>query len=322
MDAVLQEYEARRDEITTESFATIYAGGGTPSMLPPELFSPLISLADTGAEITIEANPEDVTEEWTDRILSAGFNRVSMGVQSLINEELTAVGRRHTAAQALRAISVLRSHGISNISCDLIYGLPEQTLESWDYSLQTMLELDLPHLSAYLLSYEPGTRLTARLNTGKISETPEDVIERMYSSLCSLTRQAGMNHYEISNFCKDGMHSRHNSSYWDFTPYLGLGPGAHSFDGRSRRFNPSRLKEYMISPDKFTIQEDLSPHDEHNDRVITSLRTSRGISPSFLNENEQREAIRLLEQTADGYFRIPESAWLMSNALMEPFIRI
>ena len=228
MAAVLQEYEARRDEITTESFATIYAGGGTPSLLPPELFSPLISLADTGAEITIEANPEDVTEEWTDRILSAGFNRVSMGVQSLIDEELTAVGRRHTAAQALRAISVLRSHGISNISCDLIYGLPEQTLESWDYSLQTMLELDLPHLSAYLLSYEPGTRLTARLNTGKISETPEDVIERMYSSLCSLTRQAGMNHYEISNFCKDGMHSRHNSSYWDFTPYLGLGPGAHS----------------------------------------------------------------------------------------------
>ncbi len=323
--AALTELQARRHEVTRsedELFSTVYIGGGTPSAIAPSLLSVFCSMAAPDAEITIESNPEDVTELWADEAMKAGFNRVSMGVQSLADGELRSVGRRHTAAQALQAVKTLRQSGFSNISLDLIYGLPEQDLQSWKDSLDGVLDLHTPHLSAYLLSYEPGTRLYTRLMAGKTKEASEELITQMYEYLCEATRKNGLEHYEISNFASPGMRSRHNSSYWDFTPYLGIGPGAHSFDGQTRRFNHADFNAYMKDPAGFTTAEPFEPNAIHNDMVITSLRTADGFDPAILSAKESADAKRLLEMTDHGRWRIAESDWLLSNSLMEPFIRV
>jgi oxygen-independent coproporphyrinogen-3 oxidase len=321
--AMRNEYAVRRlSEMGPDEFATIYVGGGTPSSISPQLLEPFLRHRRDDAEITIEANPDDVDTEWVEQIAALGFNRVSMGVQSLVDSELQAVGRRHSADQALRAIDTLRSRGIENISCDLIYGLPGQTIESWRYSLQRLLAEGLPHLSAYLLSYEPGTRLYAALTTGRLQEASEEMVQEMYAILCQEATAAGFQHYEISNFALPGLHSRHNSAYWDFTPYLGLGPGAHSFDGKVRRFNPPNIKQYVAASGLTTETEELSADERHNDIVITALRTARGISPDDLSIVELEEAKRTLQPTAGGRYRIAEEQWLLSNLLMEPFIRV
>lgn len=320
--AILKELKARRDEVGHEQFATIYVGGGTPSSINQKLLQPFMTEAAQGAEITIEANPEDVTPQWADAIMEIGVNRVSMGVQSLVDSELRAVGRRHTATRAIEAVATLRHAGVTNISLDLIYGLPGQTLDTWHRSLDGILSLEPQHLSAYLLSYEPGTRLYTRLTAGKIEEASDELVTAMYSNLCDSARRAGMEHYEISNFAMPGKHSRHNSSYWDFTPYLGLGPGAHSFDGKVRRYNPADLHRYMLSPESAAEAEPYEPHARHNDIVITALRTARGIDPAELNPAELEVALRTLDTTEEGRLRIAEDQWLLSNSLMEPLIRI
>lgn len=324
VDAVHQELDARRKEVLDcdELFQTLYVGGGTPSAINPELLTRFCDMAREDSEKTIEVNPEDVTPDWAKKAFSAGFNRVSMGVQSLNDEELRVVGRRHDSNRVFEAFSTLRDAGFANISLDLIYGLPGQDLASWEKSLQRVIDLRPEHISAYMLSYEPGTKLHALLQTGKLKETEEQTLADMYAMLCNRIDRAGYKHYEISNFALEGQHSRHNSSYWDFTPYLGLGPGAHSFDGSLRRFNPADLRSYMMNPRKSFVVEPPEPNSLHNDRIITGLRTSRGISPEGLNANELAIAEQLLLRTDSGFFRIPEDQWLLSNQIMEAFIRI
>lgn len=321
--ALMAEWRARRHETDHAGcYDTIYVGGGTPSIIAPALLEPFVVMRGPGAEVTIEANPEDVTPEWVQSVVAMGVNRVSMGVQSLVDSELAALGRRHTAARAIEAIATLRRGGIDNISCDLIYGLPGQDFDSWRRSLHGLLEQGLPHLSAYLLSYEPGTALYARLQAGKVEEADDDTVTQMYHELCRAAAEAGLEHYEISNFGLPERHSRHNSSYWDSTPYLGLGPGAHSFDGSVRRYNPHSLRDYMAAPEAFTVTDEVTAHSAHNDMVITSLRTARGIDPAMLNPEELRAARATLAPTAEGRWRIPEEQWLLSNSLMSPFIRV
>lgn len=317
-DALWRELQARRSEVG--DFSTAYVGGGTPSTIPPELLAPFLTLAS--GERTVEVNPEDITPDYAARLRAAGANRVSMGVQSLVDSELLAIGRRHSAARAVEAYNTLRDHGFDNISLDLIYGLPGQTLRSWQYSLSALLDLEPQHISAYLLSYEPGTLLHTRLAAGKITEAPDSLVERMYDLLCSETAAAGFDHYEISNFARPGFHARHNSSYWDMTPYLGLGPGAHSFDGVVRRANPAELRSYMAHPDCAFEIEFENDNEKHNDLVMTALRTARGIDPAALNDVELAEAHRTLVVTPDGRLRISEHDWLRSNTILAPFIRV
>lgn len=316
--ALQRELDARRGEVG--EFATVYIGGGTPSTMPPALLAPFLELAP--GERTVEVNPEDVTPGFARELRAAGANRVSMGVQSLVDSELAAIGRRHTAARAVEAFETLRNAGFDNISLDLIYGLPGQTADTWKRSLHGLLDLAPEHLSAYLLSYEPGTLLHTRLAAGRIAEAPEELVDEMYTLLCDSTRSAGMEHYEISNFARPGLHARHNSSYWDMTPYIGLGPGAHSFDGKVRRANPASLKEYMAAPTSAFVTEEENDNERHNDLVMTALRTARGIDPSALNTEELAAARRILEPAPGGRLRIPEQDWLLSNTLLEPFIRI
>lgn len=323
--ATLAELESRRLEVLDshdKKFDYIYIGGGTPSALSPELLHPYIACADNNAEITVEANPEDVTPEWAGALLHAGVNRVSLGIQSLIDSELAAVGRRHNSDRAVDAVKTLRQAGFTNISLDLMYGLPGQTFDSWCRSLDGVLALSPEHLSAYLLSIEPGTRLHARLLAGKFKESSDELIEQMYDRLCDAAKSAGFEHYEISNFAQPEKRSRHNSAYWDFTPYLGLGPGAHSFDGKTRRFNPGDFKKYMQDPAKAFEVEAAEEHSLHNDRVFTALRTSEGLDPAILTPSELDRARRLLSLTPAGRYRIDESQWLMSNSIISSFMRV
>lgn len=315
--AVDCELSVRRHEIG--EITTTYIGGGTPSSVSPGRLAPYLQLAS--GERTVEVNPEDVTPRQAEELLQAGANRVSMGVQSLNDDELSAIGRRHTAAGAHEAYNNLRKAGFTNISLDLIYGLPGQSLESWRRSLGELLDWGPEHLSAYILSYEPGTLLTARLNAGKIAEASDELIEQMYAHLCEATRSAGFNHYEISNFALTGREAQHNSSYWDMTPYLGLGPGAHSFDGSVRRENPANLKAYLSNPGGAAQIEEETADNKFNDRLITALRTARGIEQNVFNAYELNRARQLLEPAGAGRLRIAESRWLMANSILLELIR-
>lgn len=329
VDCVGREYEARKHELGGEPVRTVYFGGGTPSILSGEAVRRLASYFPLGdvEEFTIEVNPEDVTPAAVDAWRAAGVNRVSMGVQSLVDDELRTVRRRHSAADALEAIDILRRSGIENLSVDLIYGLPGQTAASFQYSLDTLIGKGIEHLSAYNLSYEPGTLLSRMLAEGRISEASEDTVAEMYRRLCDSASGAGFEHYEISNFGLPGFRSRHNSSYWDGTPYLGLGPGAHSLDyAGTRRYVPSNLREYLAGAQAVVDEE--SETDKLNDRIFTALRTSRGLDVSALPK-AQAEAVQasarpfiaagsLVEK--DGRLIIPEDKWLISNYIISELL--
>lgn len=315
--AVDRELRARRAEVG--EFQTVYIGGGTPSAIPPEYLAPYLKLAP--GERTVEVNPDDITPALAEGLLKAGANRISMGVQSLVDSELEAIGRRHNAATARKAYRTLRSAGFTNISLDLIYGLPGQSFESWQRSLGELLDWGPEHLSAYILSYEEGTLITSRLNAGKIAEASDELIERMYEHLCKTTADAGFSHYEISNFARPGFEARHNSAYWNMTPYLGLGPGAHSFDGTVRRASPANLKAYLANPESFAQTEEETGSNLFNDRLITALRTAKGIAENAFPPDELTLARRLLEPSTEGHLRIPERQWLLANSILLQLLR-
>lgn len=339
VDAALNEWR-QRSHVLTEPVDTLYFGGGTPSSLLPDLLKRLVDGLDIRSELreaTIEANPEDVSRQWVRFIVDeTAFRRVSMGVQSFSDPELSAIGRRHDSHRAIDAFRILREEGIANISCDLIYGLPGQNLKSWEKSLSTLIDLRPEHISAYLLSYEPGTRLYARLQQGKITEADDSMVEDMYSLLCERSATAGYRHYEISNFAKPGREAIHNSSYWDGSPYIGIGPGAHSWDGAKRSFNPSNLKEYIARRGlDFAETEEEDDNNRFNDMLITRLRTSRGIRLSEIAEKFGRRVADDFKTqcgrlTAEGFmsvdggdcYTIPESHWLTSNSILLQLIRV
>ena len=307
VDAVVAEALLRRGELRGASVRTLYLGGGTPSQLPMPLLSRLVmglgrAIDLSGVEeFTIEANPDDVSPEWARSLLPLGVNRVSMGVQSFEDGILRAIGRRHTAAQAVEAVNRLRDAGIGNISLDLIYGLPGQTVESWARSVRQTIDLAPQHISAYGLTYEPGTRLWHQRESGQVVEVPEEQCLEMYRLLVDMLRESGYEHYEISNFALPGCHSRHNSSYWDDTPYLGLGAAAHSYDGRIRRYNPSDLQQYIsrvMAGEPAFESEELTWRERYDERVMLGLRTSRGVDAARLREDFGDEAWRYFTREA------------------------
>ena len=291
VDALLAELRMRRDELPLARVHSIYIGGGTPSQLPARALAAILSEVcrlfpvDSDAEVTVEANPDDVTPEWLAALSHTPVNRLSMGVQSFDDALLRLIRRRHTAQQAVCAVEQAALHGISNVSIDLIYGLPTQTMEQWQADVRQALALDVQHLSAYSLSYEEGTPLWRMLEQGRIEEADEELSLRMYEHLIDSTRAAGFTHYEISNFCRPGRHSQHNSAYWHGVPYLGFGPGAHSYDGmRTRRWNLSDLKGYVQAAGSMPPhQSEVLTDDElYDETVMTRLRTSEGLSLDLL----------------------------------------
>lgn len=261
-------------------------------MLTPELLVQLLRQAETvfgrpRGEVTIEANPDDVTPTFMSAIRSTYINRISMGVQSFFDDDLRMLNRRHTAEQARRAVGICKENGLTNISVDLIYALPFQTLERWEHNIDQALALQVPHLSAYCLSIEEGTPLSRKLEKGEIQSIEDEKCAEMYEMFCRKLTEAGYHHYELSNFALPGYEAQHNSSYWDGTPYIGIGPAAHSFDGESRQWNIANTKKYIEAIEQGLIpseKEELSADDAYNELIMTRLRTSKG-----LNLNELRE---------------------------------
>ena len=274
---------------------TIYFGGGTPSLLSVDEIGDILHLIkDTyavasNAEITLEANPDTLSLEYLEGLRKTGINRLSIGIQSFFDNDLQYLGRRHNAHHARQCLDWAKQADFNNISLDLIYGLPGQTMEDWKKDVELALSLGIKHLSAYALSYEEGTRLDAMLRQGLVKEADEELSLQMYQHLMSATEEAGYLHYEISNFALPGYHSRHNSSYWQGTPYLGLGAGAHSYDGlRSRRANLPDVKAYIAATGDVPHEtETLSDEELYNEFVMTRLRTSNGIPLDGLSPKDR-----------------------------------
>lgn len=335
VDALVAELKLRHHEID-EPLTTLYIGGGTPSLLPSSQFSRLVdALAcvvamDGVEEFTVEVNPDDVTAGYIARLKSLGVNRISMGVQSFDDRDLRFINRRHTAQQALEAVHAIGQAGVHNVSIDLIYGIPGQTLDSWTCTVDQAVALGVEHISAYSLMYEQGTRLWVMRQTGKVTEIDDDTCVAMYDTLVSRLRLAGYDHYEISNFALPGYCSRHNSSYWDLTPYLGLGPAAHSYDGRVRRYNPPRLKSYLHSLEAGQcafVTETETDWQRYDEYVMLRLRTAAGLcvddmkgrfAPCFVDYFLSKVQPLLgtsIEECEGNRYRIPESRIMVADAI-------
>lgn len=310
--AVIREMELRQEYIQGEPLETIYFGGGTPSQLQRTDFERIFEAADrlfgirSCKEITLEANPDDMTPEYMASLRDLPFNRISMGVQSFQEKDLRFLNRRHDREQALRAVGLCKENGIPNISIDLIYGLPGQTLEEWQENLDEAVRLDIPHISAYHLIYEEGTALYRLLEAGKVTPVDEELSVALFSTLIHKLSEAGYLHYEISNFARPGYLSRHNSSYWTGKRYIGIGPSAHSYNGESRQWNISSLPRYLqgietSTPD--TEREELDIHTKYNDFIITGLRTMWGIRIADIREQFGEEKQAYLERQAATYLR-------------------
>ena len=300
IDALCQEMADR----ASDSIGTIYLGGGTPSQLTldqlQQLFSCLYKYnkVEQDAEVTIEVNPDDVTPELAAALPRLSINRVSMGAQTFSDERLRFLRRRHTSRQVSEAVGRLRKAGISNISIDLMYGFPEETLTQWQQDIDCALALDVEHLSAYCLMIEEGTPLY-RMQTSPIDEELE---RRMYETLIDRLEAAGYEHYEISNFARPGFRSRHNSSYWNGTPYIGIGAAAHSYDIQSRSWNVSDLRRYIegINHGKRLFEEEILDEDtRYNDSVTVGLRTREGISLKDLSERHRQYCLRNAQRFID-----------------------
>ena len=299
--ALCQELDLRKDYLEGEDIETIYLGGGTPSQLAQEelekIFSALYNIykVKEDAEITLEANPDDLTPEYVYMLRSLPINRISMGIQTFQEETLKLLHRRHTARQAIEAFQRCREAGFQNISIDLMYGLPGETLDTWKQGLQQAIALRPEHISAYHLIYEEGTALWKLKEQHQVEEADEDLSVTLFRTLIDELTRAGYEHYEISNFCLPGLHSRHNSSYWTGKKYLGCGPSAHSFNGTSRQWNVASLDKYIhaIQQGKLDYEiEELDIYTRYNDFVITAIRTLWGMSLSQLRSTYGEDLYR------------------------------
>lgn len=292
-------------------FDTVYIGGGTPSLLTAqqlEQISQHINKVEN-AEVTIEVNPDDVTTAYTQALRQTPVNRISMGAQTFDNERLHFLRRRHTSEQVSLAVNRLRGAGFGNISIDLMYGFPNQTLEEWKRDIDEAIELDVEHISTYCLMYEEGTPLYSLLEQGEVSVIDEELERNMYYTLIERLEQAGYEHYEISNFARPGYRSRHNSSYWHRIPYIGVGASAHSFDIKTRSWNVADIHQYiegMHENKRIFEWEEINEDTSYNDSITVALRTCEGLDLSTLTPQQRHHCLANAK-------RYIEAGWLKLN---------
>lgn len=287
---MVEEFELRQDEITNDEIKSIYFGGGTPSLLKKEDLNLIFnSLKKTNInsvkELTIEVNPEDINKERLALWKAYGINRLSIGIQSIYDEQLKWMNRAHNSSQNEKAIKLAKSFGFNNISIDLIYGLPKMTIKEWENQLNTINEWGIQHVSAYCLTIEKKTVLMHYVKKGIVSLPDEETQIEQFILLHKKLSAFGFEQYEISNFSKPNYHSIHNSSYWKKEKYIGIGPSAHSFNGAIRRWNISNNQKYLKSnllTKSWYEQEELSNKDHWNEIILTKLRTQNGIKKSEL----------------------------------------
>lgn len=293
VEALCSELEQRIDYLEGAPVRTLYLGGGTPSQLTTEqlqrifdTMQRLINLNDL-EEVTLEANPDDLTARYVEGLTTLPINRLSMGIQSFDDSMLRLLNRRHTAQQARDAVERCRAAGFSNLSIDLMYGLPGQTAEAWRNDLQQAIALGVEHISAYHLSVEEGTPLHRLCQANRLHEADEELSVMLFEQLTTTLQQAGYLQYEISNFCLPNRHSRHNSAYWQGIPYLGCGASAHSYNGVSREWNVASIDRYIggiVEGERDFEQEQLDQTTRYNEMVMTALRTREGLSLEQLKQ--------------------------------------
>lgn len=338
-----KELILRQGYLPDSEIETIYFGGGTPSMLDSAQISNIISAiakrysVSSNPEITLEANPDDISEEFLKNLFSFGVNKLSLGVQSFSNIDLKKLGRRHNATQAIKAVNLAHNLGFVNISVDLMYGLPYSNSRIWEENLIQAFALPVKHLSAYHLVYEEGTPLILKLAKGLVVPVSEGQSVEQFQLLQALSSMNGFIHYEVSNLGKDGFFSRHNTSYWKQVPYLGLGPSAHSYNGTSRDSNPKSIIEWQKSIKNGVIpteQEVLTPKDKLNDYLVTSLRTIWGANvdtiaqnfgdanaKQFLHTAEKYVKLGIVEQR-NSVFRILPKHFITSDGIISDFLAV
>jgi len=312
---------------------SLYFGGGTPSVLAPEVLEAFIQQAtllfnwEEHVEITIEANPDDITPERLDQWFRMGINRLSVGLQSFNDHELSIMNRAHNAAHSLQCLKWINESSFSNFTVDLMYGMPGSTLQSWQQQLDILATFHPPHLSCYALTVEEKTALHVKVNQGEIVLPSDEVMVEQFAALRNWASSQGLEHYELSNFAQPGQRSRHNSHYWTGGPYLGIGPGAHSFDGQKRYWNISNNTLYAqgASP----TSEELSVRDILNERLMVRLRTAvgfrwsddlpAGFSSTLLDTLKRDVQAQVntgnLIHNNDGFF-IPPAKWMESDAII------
>jgi len=320
---------------------TIYFGGGTPSLLEKEDFLTIFSTIEANydlsccEEITLEANPDDLNLDYIRMLREFPFNRISIGVQSFLDKELAAINRRHSARQAEEAIDNCKKLGFDNISLDLMYGLPGQTLESFRTSIDTALKLPVTHISSYALSWEEGSVLYKKREQGFLVQTEDEILETCYFELIHKLKAKNFIPYELSNFSLPGFESKHNSSYWFGVPYLGIGPGAHSYNGAVRRMNVRSIDRYIsgLADGKSSREEEvLDAEDKYNDFIITRLRTAVGLDLKELSQlfGQDRQDYCLQNATKslengflaleDNHLRLQEKGYFIADAILSDLL--
>jgi oxygen-independent coproporphyrinogen-3 oxidase len=317
---------------------TIYFGGGTPSLIHPEFLNSILNSmqryyeVSANPEITIECNPDDLSLSFLDGILDAGFNRLSIGIQSFNDVDLKMMDRRHNASQAFSVIDDARSAGFNNIGVDFIYGLPWSDLESFTTNIHNFTNLDVQHISAYHLTIEKGTAFYNQKQRGQINEMDDSKSLDQYNLLCQEFSRAGLDHYEVSNFCRDGYHSKHNSAYWNGVPYLGFGPGSHSFIEGKRFWNKADLKSYNSGNFNLLLREEtLTNLDRYNEAIMLGLRTKWGVNIETIHHQfpdcVPHFTISMDKWCSNGalfldqyFLKCHEKSWFQVDGIIEDFI--
>lgn len=321
IQALIKEIEKRNNYLPTP-IKTLYFGGGTPTCLNKEQIEEIIIALKQNfdlshlEEATIEANPEDANSNLLEFLLKQGFNRISYGIQSFDDQDLRLLNRKHNSKTAIEAIELSRKVGFSNISFDLMFNLPNMTCEKWGKNLEKAIKLNPEHLSCYSLTLEEGTMLDKLVKKKIISLIPENNSVIQFNKTKSFLEQAGFEHYEISNYCKPGFKSKHNSSYWRTEEYLGLGAAAHSFNIYSRSWNPENIEEYIYNIDNniSPFTEILSEEDKYNEYIMLSLRTKEGIDEKYIENNfpQYLPHFKRQKEKAKDLFKDP---WLLNDRI-------
>ena len=324
--SILKEITLRSSELQ-EEVQTIYFGGGTPSILAPATIDKMLQTLhahysiSSNPEVTLEANPDDITAEKAKAWKQMGINRFSIGVQSFADENLQWMNRAHDASQSMDCIQIIREAGFQHFSIDLIYGTPGQTQEGWIKDLEKAIELKIPHLSCYALTVEEGTALHHMIGSGKKQKISADEQAERFEALVELSTKAGYIHYEISNLAMPGNESKHNSAYWEGKPYLGFGPSAHSFSGTKRSWNIADNLKYIQSIEAGILpreEETLREIDQLNEYIMTSLRSIKGMQKGVIETRWGMNKLQIISTEIEQFIRsgkiiTTENAWVLTG---------
>lgn len=337
ISAMKTEIKLRKDELQDKSLKSLYFGGGTPSILSADEIRAMIDEVlkyfsfHHDIEVTLEANPDDLDKNFLKQLADSPVNRLSIGTQSFFDEDLKMMNRAHNASEAEGSIKRAQDFGFENLSIDLIYGSPTSNLEIWKENLNKTIALEVPHISSYALTVEPKTTLENWISKGKISSPREEEQNKEFYYLSDFLKDNGFEHYEVSNFAKPGFYSRHNSAYWKYREYLGIGPSAHSYNGFDvRSWNVANNQQYIKKLHSGILakeEEILSQEDQFNEMIMIGLRTIWGVDLESLNrkfsgkilEHFHHEIKSKIEEgiliTENNHLKIPEKHWFMADGI-------